>query len=270
MSVNSSKANASPQSNLAQVALQQLLLKHLAEARVRNPAYSLRSMARKIKISPAALSEVLNAKRRISRKLAEKIMTSLCVPPVEKNELLNLFGTLPQHEKIFRKDHYSEVANDQFKIIANWYHFAILSLAETKDFKDESQWIAERLNIRVTEVDAAIHRLKRLGMLRIDENGRLAPSGEQFATTDEIASAAIRSFHSEVLDLARNSLETVSLERRDFTTMTMAIDPKRLGKAKKMIRQFRAKLCEYLEQGDITEVYQISINLFPLSQEASK
>jgi uncharacterized protein (TIGR02147 family) len=152
-------------------------------------------------------------------------------------------------------------------MIANWYHFAILSLAETREFSDDPSWIAARLNVRVSDIEVALERLQRLKMLKRGESGVLEPTGEQFATTDEIASTAVRGFHSEVLELARNSLEKVSLDRRDFTTMTMAVDPKRLGQAKKMVRQFRAKLCNFLEQGDKTEVYQLSINLFPLSQD---
>lgn len=270
MSVNSSQANPSLQGNLGQVALQQILLKHMTEARVRNPAYSLRSMAKRIKISPAALSEVLNDKRRVSPKLAARILDSLSVSPVEKTELLGLFAGKTPSSIPSAKNSLTELANDQFKVIANWYHFAILSLAETKDFRDDSQWIADRLNIRISDAEAAIERLKRLGMLHVGKSGHLEPSGEQFATSDEIASAALRGFHSEVLEMARYSLETVSIDRRDFTTVTMAVDPKRLSEAKKMIRRFRAKLCEYLEQGDRTEVYQLSINLFPLSQNIQK
>ena len=162
---------------------------------------------------------------------------------------------------------YSELATDQFRAVADWYHFAILSLAETRDFNDDPRWISERLNVRLTDVVSALERLERLGMLTRNKRGALAPSGKQFSTTDEIAAAAVRGYHSEILELARNSLERDSIVRRDFTTMTMAVDPVRLVQAKKMIRQFRAKLCDYLEQGERTEVYQLSINLFPLSSQ---
>jgi transcriptional regulator with XRE-family HTH domain len=269
MQVTDSSTSRKLQGNPAQVALQHLLLIHLSKARVRNPSYSLRSMAQRIKISPAALSEILNGKRRVSVKMAEKILHGLNIPPDEVMPVIKLFSTNGQNLKNSQKFEFSELANDQFKIISNWYHFAILSLTETEDFRNDPRWIADRLNVRVSDIELAIDRLLRLGMLRRGVNGRLESTGEQFATTDEITSSAVRGFHSEVLELARNSLESVPLEKRDFTTMTMAVDPKRLIKAKKMIRTFRAKLCEYLEQGDRTEIYQLSINLFPLSQNVT-
>jgi uncharacterized protein (TIGR02147 family) len=265
-----SDANLSlPQGTHGQGALRQLLLQSLTQLRLRNPSYSLRSLARKIECSPAALSEILNNKRRVSAKLAGRIVDRLGIDPVEKKRVLDLFvarnGGQAKSEEL--ETQYSEIATDQFRAVSEWYHFAILSLAETKDFRDDPRWIADRLNVRLPEIVTALERLERLGMLHRDKRGTLEPSGKQFATTDEIAFAALRGYHSEILELARNSLERDGLERRDFTTMTMAVDPVRLVQAKKMIRQFRAKLCDYLERGERTEVYQLSVNLFPLSRQ---
>lgn len=253
----------------AQLALQQVMLRCFSQSRVKNPAYSLRSFARKIDCSPAAVSEILNNKRKVSPKLAQKIIEKIGLDPEEMKQILALFGSksTAKDSSSATKPAYSELASDQFKTVSQWYHFAILSLSETKDFQDDPKWIAERLNVRLPDIQQAIERLERLGMIKRDKRGRLEPTGQQFVTTDEIASTALRGAHAEILDLARNSLEQDEVQARDFTTMTMAVDPQRLVKAKKMIREFRATLCDFLEQGERTEVYQLSVNLFPLSRQ---
>lgn len=50
---------------------------------------------------------------------------------------------------------------------------------------------------------------------------------------------------------------------REFTFITMAVDKSKMIEAKAMIREFRDKLCAYLEEGEKTEVYELAIQLFP-------
>ena len=269
MSLRPSKKQTKLQSAQAQRALQQLLLQSLTQSRLRHPSYSLRSLAQKIGCSPAAVSEILSNKRRVSKKIAARIIERLGIEPAAKQTLLSLFSTEPREQRQARTPHtaYTALATDQFKAVAEWYHFAILSLAETRDFRSDPQWIGARLNVGAPLIAKALERIERLGLMKRNNDGELVVTGEQFSTTDEIASTAIRGTHSAILDLARYSLERDQVSTRDFTTMIMAVDPARLVKAKKMIRQFREKLCEYLEQGDRSEVYQLGINLFPLSRQ---
>ena len=269
MSITTSNQQEKLQGAQAQRTLQHLLLRSMAQSRLRTPSYSLRSLARKIGCSPAAVSEILNNKRSVSKKLASRIIGRLGIDPEEQRQVLEMFAPTGAERAKASTTHvvYTELATDQFKAVSEWYHFAILSLAETSDFQSDPHWIGARLNVPVPTITLALERIERLGLLKRDRNGLLVATGQQFVTTDEIASTALRGAHAVILDLARISLEKDDLGERDFTTMTMAIDPTRLVKAKKMIRQFRAKLCEHLEQGDRTEVYQLGINLFPLSRQ---
>jgi hypothetical protein len=47
--------------------------------------------------------------------------------------------------------------------------------------------------------------------------------------------------------------------------MTMAIDPSKLPHARKRILEFMEALSDELELGDRTQVYQLGIQLFPLT-----
>jgi hypothetical protein len=48
-----------------------------------------------------------------------------------------------------------------------WYHFAILELTRLQDFQPDSRWIARVLGLNPDEVNIALARLMRLGLLEM-------------------------------------------------------------------------------------------------------
>ncbi len=253
----------------AQLRIQRVLIQYLAEAKLKNPAYSLRALSKKLHLSPAAVSEIMNGKRSISIKIAEKILVQLDADPQLVSEVLGAFRAGAKGQSGGQKaalESFTHVSLEQFKIIADWYHFAILSLFETTPLDQDPGRIARRFGIKKSEVIQAIHRLERLGMLAYDESKGYYLTGTQFQTTDGMPSSAIRLFHFQGLELAKKSLEEDSTEERDFNSMTMAIDPSKLEVARKMIRKFYIDLAGKLEVDPKGEVYMLNVGLFPLSR----
>jgi len=76
---------------------------------------------------------------------------------------------------------------------------------------------------------------------------------------------SIQRSHQQTLALAAEKL-SVPLELRDYTSMTMAINPKNLPKAKKAIEDFRNNIVKLLDKGEASEVYTFACQLFPLTQ----
>ena len=240
------------------------LNRKFVEKRTRNPRYSLRAYAKSLQIGPAALSEILRGKRKISPKMALKVGSKLNLPP----SLLLRYredAENPASSQARLKRPFSSLTIDQLHMISDWHYFAILSLAETVDFKEDLDWIGTRLGIDRMDAELAVDRLLRLGNLRRELDG-LLPTGEQLATPDGIPHILIRKSHFQNLKLAKESLVHDSVKVRDFTAMTMAIDPDRLQEARRRIRNFRRKLCEFLEGGEKKEVYKLCLSLFPLSR----
>lgn len=235
--------------------------------RARNRNYSVRSFARFLEVNPSAVSEILNGKRRVSTAVASRILKKLNLTLQEKQDfLIEAQRRKPTFfERSLGEDSFYRILKaDQFRVVSDWYHYAILSLAEIRGFRGESRWLAHRLGIGSEQAEAALLRLERMGMLVRDSLGRLKPSGNYFMSPDEVPDCAIREAHREGLDLARNSLEQDSLSERDFISMTLAIDPKKLDGAKKLIRKFRDGMSRYLTQGDKQSVYRFCVQLFPL------
>jgi uncharacterized protein (TIGR02147 family) len=254
----------------AQSTIQNMLRTTLVERQAKNPAFSLRSFAKKLGMSASAVSEILAGKRRVSIKLAGRILDRLAIAPDEREQVMQKFATNAKRAGASAhaptNTNYTQLSADHFHAVSDWYHFAILSLMETKIFKDDPVWIAERLGIRLSDAAQALERMQRLGMIRFDKNGQKQPSSSSFESPDEVANLALRKAHQQNLELAARSLEEDSVEVRDVTSMTMSIDPSKLKEAKRMIRDFQDRVSELLESGEKSEVYKINIQLFPLTR----
>lgn len=223
-----------------------------------NKNYSLRAFAEYLKMPPGRLSEILSGKRAMSKKMKEKIAFLL-----ELNGIVDFLETPTPPASSERKD-YHYLPDDVFSVLADWYHFAILSLADTKDFRLDPKWIAKRLNISTIEATEALSKLKKVGLIE-SRNQQLIKTNKNISTTSDIESRALRLSHRQSIEQALLSLNEVPLELRDITSITMAINLKKLPLAKKIIKEFRLKMADVLESGEQTEVYNLNVQLIPVS-----
>jgi uncharacterized protein (TIGR02147 family) len=161
---------------------------------------------------------------------------------------------------------------DEFEMISNWIHMAILSLCETSDFDPKPEAIARRLGKKVAaqEVRAAIERLKTLKLIEMNPDGSFHSTQNQVQTADDVASRGARKYHKEVMSLAADALEKVPLSRREFQSFAISIPDAKVSLAKELIRKFRSQFAKAMgvEPGD--EVYQLSIQFFQLTESPAR
>ena len=89
-----------------------------------------------------------------------------------------------------RVNEIQQLADDAARVIAEWYHYAILELTRLENIKPDSRWIARVLGITTDEVNLAVTRLLRLGLLEmagrrqwIDKSGDTTASLAEFNRT---------------------------------------------------------------------------------------
>ncbi len=70
--------------------------------------------------------------------------------------------------------------------------------------------------------------------------------------------------------MSKSKLDDVPVEFRDFSSMTIAVDPEKLPEAKAVIREFRQKMASLLRDGNKTEVFQFALQLYPLTDMNSE
>lgn len=175
----------------------ELISTDYTKRRTNNSAFSLRAYARKLGIQVSALSEILNGKRTISTKMASKILTNLGYGPLEIEQIT---------EQKAVDVNESNLSLEYFRIISDWYYFAILSLAEIDNFRADEEWIAQRLNISKKEAKLALARLLKLGMLEVDKNGKVRATGIQYKTPTDTLNMSLKNHTIQTLDLASKSL----------------------------------------------------------------
>jgi transcriptional regulator with XRE-family HTH domain len=240
-----------------------------AQRQAKNAKYSVRAYARAAGVNSGAMSQVLSGKRKLTRKQAEKIADALMLDRESRERFLGPAPTAGREIQGAAQEPYRVLKSDVFRLIADWYHYGILSLLETDNPPKTSREIALRLGIDHKSAREGLSRLIRLGMVyRAD--GQLRVDTEGLRTTEDIPNGAIRQSHRQILAKAARSLDEVPVDKRDSSYISFCCDPRDLPQAKKLIRRFRRQFTKMMERGAKKEVYAISINLFPLSQEASK
>jgi len=252
------------------------LLQELTERTRRNPSYSLRAFARSLGVSAPSLSQVLSGKRPLSRKAALRIIDRCSLSPDQgKAFLMSALGedwqsALLRLENDEELQSHQELQIETYRMISDWYHYAILSLGDIEGNVATPQWIAERLNISPKAASQAFRRLEKLGLVRRRGKGFFQCAKPLAASTKTDLDSALRKYHHQNLRIAEAALDDGSVPLNGYSAMTMAIDESRLDEARELIKKFRRKLCRVLENGERQRVYTLAIQLFPVSKPKPK
>ena len=252
----------------------------LSERIDRNPRYSVRAFAQMLGIESSALSQILRGKRAISIRVANRIFGKLNFSPEEKAEFLTSLGQtkraggLKRISPLLRQalgpendpEKPRDLTGDVFRLISDWYNYAIFELTRVEGFESHPKWIASELGITETEAQLAIDRMRELELLEVVD-GKLRKTTGSLATVDRsVTSAAHRRRQKQILLKSMESLENDPIEIRNHSGITMAIDPDRISEAKDKIQKFQSEMARFLVKGRRRRVYELSVGLFPLSK----
>lgn len=232
----------------------------------KNPAYSLRSFAKNLDLSPSFLSKILNGQRRITPAVFHKISTHLHLD----GEALQKFSN--SEKKEFQSDlTFRDLQLEYFKIISDWYHYALIELTHIEGFQNSPDWIAKKLGIPSNQAKAAVDRLLSLELLEL-KDGKLKPSSKGNTTLkNDFTALALKKMQDELLKKATTSLWDEDLSKRDHTSICMAINPDDIPEVKKRLTKMRREICQYLERTQTKKpaaVYNLSLAFFSLTKES--
>ncbi|OFZ29327.1 MAG: hypothetical protein A2622_07885 [Bdellovibrionales bacterium RIFCSPHIGHO2_01_FULL_40_29] len=219
----------------------------------------MRSFAKWLSVSPAQLSQMMTGKRPITLKSMRKISERLGLSPHERSDLA---GSLLQNQNDNDEKQVLRLREDQFHLIADWYHMAILSLTRIKKSQADPRWIAHRLGISVTQAHQALLRLERLGIIQMKPFKQISDPIEMVS---EVPSHAIRKYHIQNLNLAIEKIELIETRKRQFQSISIPVNPEKLEPFKKLIDNFLAASMALSHKQDGQEVYNLNVQLFPVT-----
>ncbi len=229
----------------------------------KNSRFSVRAFARQLNIEASSLAQILGGKRNLTDKMCARIGEQLNLNP-------NKIRSLMKSSVPFRGDFagFKRMEEDAFRVIADWYYYAILELIRTDSFKGDLKWIARTLGISTAETHSAVERLKRLKYLEIDSAGNWHDRlGSAHNLGNEKTAPAYREHQKQILKKAVSALDDIAYEERVQSSMMLVGDRKRIAEAKRRILNFIEELDEYMKSGEThDEVFALSVSLFPVSK----
>ena len=230
----------------------QIIVDEFLKRRSRNTSYSQRAFARDIGISKSSLNNILHEKATLSARLAKKIGLRIGVTEMEIDEIFKT--EKPKREEISQKE---------FSKIYHWYYFAILNLAETKKAKSSPEWIAKRLGLEEDIAKKALDQLAKMKFIK-RTRGNLTRTKEYLDASWSAPSRSLRNLHSENLYRAEKALSLVPIDKREVTSLTLAIDKSQYKKIQKAALKFRKKINEITQdKSEATDVYTVAMQIFP-------
>lgn len=242
------------------------LQEHYESRRARNPRYSLRAFASYLGLDHSTLSQILRGRRTLTDRTIVRIGERLGL----SEEIIGSYLSPGRTEKR-RVSHIEresrQLALDTFEVISDWHHFALLELTHVKEFKPDSRWIARALGITTDAVNIAISRLTRLRLLAMREDGRWEDRSPYVTMSESgLTDVVLRRMHTEAHELAIAAVERTPEERREQTSMTVALDSRRLPEITELIARFRRELEEIAGRDDEKDdVYRIEVSVFPVT-----
>jgi uncharacterized protein (TIGR02147 family) len=224
---------------------------------------------------------ILQGKRNLAPEGIEKISKALNLNKEESFFFLNLvlFNQAASREdkqlfadQLLKSREYKKLhplSEAQYSYFSKWYFVSIRELAGLSDFKEDPEWISQRVKpeITVSQAKKALEDLIKLGLLKRDETGKLIQSEANVATPDEVISVYLANYHVDMMSKAAESIKRFPREKREISSVTFGMSRENVRKIKEIIYECRKKILE-ITTGDpaSNSVYQLNFQLFPLAE----
>ena len=255
------------------------MVRFLKETR---PAFSYRQFSRRAGFaSPNYLKLVTDGKRNLAVKAIPQFAKALHINDVETEylqELVLFAHAKTDHQKNL---HYQRIrqkqgasplgglGKDQYELYSQWYILPIRELIGMSDFRDDPQWIGQRLypNIRPKQAEQALKTLETLGLTARDEDGRLVQSERNLSTPATVRSLAVRNYHRSMMERAIDSLDGLPTEQRNLSALTLALSREQYEQLCTKIEEFRHQtLHDMTQDSEEQELYHVGFQVVPLTR----
>lgn len=181
-----------------------------------------------------------------------------------------------QYEKLSGFRRYRRVQKLELREAAYHSHGylpAIRELSLSASFREDPEWIAERLQpaIKPSEARQALDTLLELGLLERGADGHLRPGTRVLSTGPETVGMHITNYHAEMMQRATAAMTLVPARERDISSLTLCLGSNGLARLKERLQAFRRELLEVAEsESQPTQVVQVNFQLFPLSRDTAE
>lgn len=255
------------------------------EERKRTSAFSWREFAKIAGfVSPSYLKDVCSGKTNLSKVTMGRVASAIGLVGHEVTyfEAMVQFGNaktdevkkkfLEQMQSIALDHKVRVVDKDAFEYYDSWKNPVVRELAPMMPGAMPGE-IAKMCTQEISAIDVrkSLQFLVRAGFLkRVGENVYVQTE-KSVEGSKEGLPLAIRSMHREMGNLAVDSLDRFSSSERNVTGVTMGINRETYEQIVAEMDACRKRITALAEAcADVTQVYRLNLQLFPLSKEVGK
>ncbi len=258
----------------------QFLREYYADRKSISHNFSYRYICNKTAIkSTGHLSLIFQGKAHISLPLAMKL-SELCKLKKREREYwieMVLYNQAKNHEDkkrhfkrmaAFKESSVYQVHAAQYSYYEKWHHSVIRALLERHDFRDEYETIGKLVIPAITaeETRKSVELLVQLQLVAKDENGYYRPTNLILDSGTRAPAVAVNNFVLDTLGLAREALDRFPREERHLSWTTVSLSRDGLAEAIEEARHFRKRLYAIAEADRAERVFQVNMQIFPVSQ----
>lgn len=235
--------------------------------------------------SSSFLKLVMDGKRNLTSESIQKVCKGFKLKKkeseffrymVQMNQASTHDGRNRYYKKMISVQKYTKVnfiAKASYDYFSKWYYPVLRELVAIDNGKNSPETLASQLvpPISAKEAKRAFSHLEKLGLIKKNEQGTWDQCQQHITTGQETKSFIVAKFHQEMLTLASEAIERFESSERDISALTLSMNPSHIQNLKEMIADFRDKVRKSVSKAPCkNQVFQINIQMFPLSQKIKK
>jgi uncharacterized protein (TIGR02147 family) len=196
--------------------------------------------------------------------MIERVGKRLALTPEMITQLVDLERTPPEP---WTSRELKQLSRDAALTVAEWHHHAILELTHLATFKPDVRWISRVLDVSVDQVNMAITRLARLGLLDMrSRTSWVDAAGDSEARLDGLPARAIGAL-AALAGRAQKLTGSNGERPAHYSATTVAVTTRTSRRITERVERFRREVAELLEadDGDRDQVYCLELAFFPLA-----
>lgn len=237
--------------------------------------------------SPNILKLVIEGSRNISADASSKFAKALGL----RGQMAEYFVTLVrlnQTKSDADKEYYfkilqkltpqskrRELQAESLKYLSHWLYPVIREMVTLPDFRDDPYWISRRITGKTNlhEISQALQFLIKEGFIEKTDASGYEAKDKMILTQDEVKNLAIRAYHRSMLEQAKEKLESLSVEEREFGALTFVLPESAIGELKYKLKTFRGEIhtwaMQVATQQDSDVIVQVNYQMYPHTKKVA-
>lgn len=180
----------------------------------------------------------------------------------QREEEAELWNRVLKHRM---KSNLKRLSSSQLAILSDLRITALFELLQISQGDETVATLAKRLAVSPEVVEHGLAALQTAELVQISDSG-ISVMQKTLKSEDDVPSQVVRQYHSQSLNAAREALQTVKVEHREFISTTVSLPISATPEVKALLRETRDKLLALSENTkDANAVFQINFQFFPLT-----